>query len=277
MMKEMLHIGELHDVLPPHSQNYLAVTNCGIQPLQKVTYRVIRKNGRKDYHILYVESGICRVYYEGEYRDLSRGEYVIYLPGQAQEYALPPVPPTVTCFVHFHGTAAANALSDSSLSGGFGVTQNRDKAEQLFRKLAHANHPASGMSETRKNGLLLAIMSALSPTEGNTNLPESIRNAVHFLHKNYTKPADIAALARISNLSPSRFHAVFKSKIGVSPHQYLLRLRIERAKEMLVSDKNSVADVASAIGFEDAFYFSRIFKKHTGVTPLAFRKMQDAE
>ena len=277
MPKELLYLGDIYDVIPPQSRNYLAVTNCGIQPLKDVTYRVLRKKGRQDFHIVYVESGDCTVYYEGEYRVLHRGEYVIYLPGQMQEYALPPDPPTVTCFVHFHGTAAANALSDSSLTGGFGVTQNKDKAEQLFRKLAHANHPASGMSETRKNGLLLAILSALSPAEGNTDFPEGIRSAVHFLHQNYTKPADIAALARISNLSPSRFHAVFKSNIGVSPHQYLLHLRIERAKEMLVSDKNSVTDVANAVGFEDAFYFSRLFKKHTGMTPLAFRKKQDTE
>ena len=298
MSKEIFYVPEAPYKM---TQKYLCVTHCGVQhftdvPFRSVgknlqldislipekdiyiqfypatPYRVIRKNGRKDYHILYVESGESQIYYEGEVRLLHEGEFVVYTPEQAQDYMHGMMPETVICYVHFHGTAVSQIFADSNLSGGFYKTDNKTKAQKLFRKLAHAIHPASGVPECEKNSLLLAILSALSRAESNVHVPEVIRAAVYHLQMNYMFRVDIAQLSEICNLSSSRFREVFKQYVGVPPHQYLLSLRIEHAKELLETTNLSVAAVSVHVGIEDAYYFCRVFKKTTGMTPLAYRK-----
>jgi transcriptional regulator GlxA family with amidase domain len=68
---------------------------------------------------------------------------------------------------------------------------------------------------------------------------------------------------------------LFQKIINLSPKEYLLQIRINHAKKLLVSQKHlRVVAVANESGFRDAAYFSRVFKRKTGVTPLNFRKWQ---
>ncbi len=272
MQQEELHIGELHDKPFPETQNYLMVNTCGAQRLGGKAYRVIREKGRKDFHILYAESGSCCVYYEGAYRELFKGQYVLYAPHQRQEYSFPEHTSSVTYWVHFHGTHARNILKDCNLKSGIHTAHAPHEAEKAFRRLAHALHPASDTGENKKNGLLLSLLCALAEPDDCVNVPETVQTAVHYLQTNFTEHIETTTLASMCNLSSDRFLHVFKAHIGTSPHQYLLMLRIERAKELLLSRELSVSDVASMVGFEDAFYFSRIFKKITGFSPRDFRK-----
>ena len=133
MPRESLHIGELHDKPFGETQNYLAVNSCGAQRIVKTSYRVIRENGRKDFHILYVESGSCCVFYEGECREIFKGQYVLYIPDQKQEYSFSAETSSVTYWVHFHGTHAQNILADCDLKGGINTAQNPHEAEKTFR------------------------------------------------------------------------------------------------------------------------------------------------
>ncbi|MBQ4087769.1 MAG: helix-turn-helix transcriptional regulator [Clostridia bacterium] len=277
MQKEMLHIGEIHDHPIPEERSFLSVNGCGAGRYNGSPYRVIREKGRKDFHILLSESGFITVYYEGRYERLLPGQFILYYPGQRQEYSFSSETPSVNSWVHFHGTSALSILSDCGLSGGIHTVQNKAKAEQKFEKLAQAHHPTSGATETQKSSILLSLLCTLSDKKSTAPRPEAVQNAVRFLHANYTAPIEIAELARMNNLSPSRFQHVFKQYVGTSPHHYLLSLKIEHAKELLTSDVQSVSAVASIVGFEDAYYFSRIFKKFTGITPGAYRKSQNAE
>ncbi|WP_420911246.1 helix-turn-helix domain-containing protein [Priestia aryabhattai] len=79
-------------------------------------------------------------------------------------------------------------------------------------------------------------------------------------------------LTRISNLSPSHFINSFKQTLGVTPHQYLLKIRIERAKEKLQSSSLPLSEIAYELGFTDQSHFSRHFKKITGIPPLKWKQ-----
>ncbi|AZN43908.1 helix-turn-helix transcriptional regulator [Paenibacillus albus] len=74
-------------------------------------------------------------------------------------------------------------------------------------------------------------------------------------------------LAERYNLSSGFFAVQFRKQIGVSPIDYLLRFRIRRATELLLTKRYSVRDAAKAVGYSDPYYFSRMFKKHIGVAP----------
>ncbi|MCT4643670.1 MAG: helix-turn-helix transcriptional regulator, partial [Carboxylicivirga sp.] len=73
------------------------------------------------------------------------------------------------------------------------------------------------------------------------------------------------------NISYSLFRTEFKKYTGVSPGQYLLQLKIQMAKNLLSNSQLSVKEVSFKSGFESPYYFSRVFKKHTGHTPTEFK------
>lgn len=84
-------------------------------------------------------------------------------------------------------------------------------------------------------------------------------------------PWDVAALARVADLSPSRFTAVFRDQMGQTPMRYLKAVRIERARQLLADPQLTVAAIAAACGYPDPYHFSRVFRVELGRSPRAWR------
>jgi len=88
-------------------------------------------------------------------------------------------------------------------------------------------------------------------------------------------PAEIlsvAALASEAGYSPDHFSRVFLNVTGLRPQDYLIKARIDRARQLLAESDLSVGEIALRVGFADIFYFSRLFRQRTGQPPSAFRK-----
>lgn len=97
---------------------------------------------------------------------------------------------------------------------------------------------------------------------------------VEFLRDNFSDEITRDTLARRFHLSSGHLAVIFKEYTGESPMGYLLRLRMQRASELLAVTSLPVAEIAQAVGHGDAAYFSRIFKQQAGVSPLQYRKEQ---
>jgi AraC family transcriptional regulator len=80
----------------------------------------------------------------------------------------------------------------------------------------------------------------------------------------------LCELAQLVQLSPHYFSQLFKQSTGFSPHQYILRCRIDRGKQLLRQGGLSIAGVAKSVGFVDQSHFHRHFKRLEGITPQAF-------
>lgn len=93
-----------------------------------------------------------------------------------------------------------------------------------------------------------------------------VRRAIDFMQENLEARVSIADVARAVALNPTYFGIVFAEQMGRNPVEYLINLRIERAKYYLAHTNMSVMDVCVALGY-DPSYFSRLFKRHTGYTP----------
>ncbi len=101
----------------------------------------------------------------------------------------------------------------------------------------------------------------------------NILKVVEHLHKNYNQDFTNNELLEIANLSPSYFIRLFKKETGKTPQQYLVELKIEKAKELLSFSNYTVTEICFLCGFSEHSHFSKVFKKLTGLTPLNYRKL----
>ncbi len=117
----------------------------------------------------------------------------------------------------------------------------------------------------------------LSKVDGETRvLPQPtsqlVKQSLAFLHQNYTRPITRKEIARVVGVSENYLSAIFRQEITISPWDYLNRFRIHKAKELLMQTQDTVTHIASQVGFNDAAYFSRVFHKLTGQSPLEYRQ-----
>lgn len=104
-----------------------------------------------------------------------------------------------------------------------------------------------------------------------------VRQAVAYLHQRFHHPISRRQVAEAAGMSEDYLSRVFHRELGLSPWLYLNRLRIQQAKERLRNSNDSVQLVARRVGFRDRAYFSRTFRKLTGVSPQAFREGTPAD
>jgi Response regulator containing CheY-like receiver domain and AraC-type DNA-binding domain len=98
-----------------------------------------------------------------------------------------------------------------------------------------------------------------------------IRLAKRYIFENYDKLITLESISRIVNLNPVYFSVLFKKEVGISFVEYLNQYRIGIAKKILKDVKYNINQIASLSGYQDTRYFSKIFKKYTGITPTEYR------
>lgn len=111
------------------------------------------------------------------------------------------------------------------------------------------------------------------PTQANQMVSLSkykLNRVLDFIHTHLDQNLALSELAAIAQVSPNYFAAQFKCATGMPPHQYLILQRIERAKDLLIREKLSIADVATQLGFAHQSHFTKHFKRVMGVTPRQF-------
>ncbi|MCI8549658.1 MAG: AraC family transcriptional regulator [Lachnospiraceae bacterium] len=107
------------------------------------------------------------------------------------------------------------------------------------------------------------------------HLPEKnhdlAKKAVLYIARNFSTPITLEDAAAHIHLSPAYFSTFFKQATGSSFKEYLNKIRIKESKRLLANSDYSIIDIAVAVGFSDQSYFSRVFKKYTGLTPKQYR------
>ncbi len=98
-----------------------------------------------------------------------------------------------------------------------------------------------------------------------------LRPAIDFINENLDQDLKLAEIAAVVNMSQFYFARMFKQLIGISPHQYVVQRRMERAQQLLTKSQLSVAEVALRVGFSNQSHFTVQFRKATGTTPKGYR------
>ncbi len=103
-------------------------------------------------------------------------------------------------------------------------------------------------------------------------LPErQVLQVLEYINEHLNQDIKLADLAQLLDISQFHFSYLFKQAIGTSPYQYLLRQRIERAKQLLKQTERSIMDIALECGFNSHSHLSNQFRQFTGITPKAYR------
>lgn len=98
-----------------------------------------------------------------------------------------------------------------------------------------------------------------------------LRQVMAFIADNYETDLSLAELARVGGMSTFHFAREFKRTTGTTPHQYLIKFRIERAKALLAESEMPLVEVSSRSGFSHQSHFTRLFRRVTGTTPQSYR------
>jgi two-component system, response regulator YesN len=121
------------------------------------------------------------------------------------------------------------------------------------------------------------LFDLLANTDIDRNSQESlVKEVENFIRQNYTNQISLQSIAKRFGFTLPYLSSIFKKQKGISPMKFIINLRIERAKELLISDRNlTLKDISLLTGYEDPFYLSRAFKSVTNMSPSEFKRHQN--
>ncbi len=261
------------------SKKYMYVNACG--RLSRCAYRIIRGEGRLDYHIVYVISGDWEAVYDNKKYSLKPGNFVFYYPNQPQNYAFFPYNEGCEVFwIHFSGSAVHEILNAINLEPGVYQCGKSEKITSIFSELVHEHNLNEPFSQSAQSALTIYLLTAFSRHV--TNTLNSKHNDIHTadldinrvimeMNENYTNEYNPEYYANICGMSISGFYHKFKRVIGVSPKKYFIKLKMEYTKELISFTNLSIKEIAAKFGYENPMYFSYVFKQATGLSPSEYR------
>jgi AraC-like DNA-binding protein len=141
--------------------------------------------------------------------------------------------------------------------------------------------PVRSRRELLEVGRLLAVLAGYAAEAGGALLlqrlaraarTEPVRRAMELAEKRSAEPLSVADAAREVYLSPSRFAHVFSAEAGMSFHQYLACMRVEKAKGLLAHSSLNIGEIAARTGFCNQNYFAAVFRERTGLAPGEYRR-----
>lgn len=112
---------------------------------------------------------------------------------------------------------------------------------------------------------------SISLIENKSDTPLS--NAIAFAEQHLDQSVTVREMAQIAGYHPSHFTKLFQQRLGVTPVQFIIRKKTERAIDLLTDTILPVSTIAESLGFANQFYFSSFFKKQTGMTPSEYRSV----
>ncbi|HAA32068.1 MAG TPA: AraC family transcriptional regulator [Cyanobacteria bacterium UBA8553] len=98
-----------------------------------------------------------------------------------------------------------------------------------------------------------------------------LQQVLNYIHTHIDRELSLAEVAEVINISPTYFASLFKQAIGIAPHQYVIKQRVERAKMMLSKTDLAIAEIALRVGFSSQSHLTQQFKRLTGMTPKQVR------
>ena len=211
--------------------------------------------------------------------ELEEGQGFLICPGQVNTYCADRHDPWKYTWLEFDGLRAEEFLDAAGLGPSQPVYRPKSAAQALpvrEEMLYIADH--SSASTLCLIGHLCLFLDALIQSSStrrelrSTRLQDFyIQEAVTFMEHNYQRELTVEEIADVCKLNRSYFSKLFRDTMGCPPQEFLIRLRLSRAAELMKTTKSSVGAISAACGYPNQLHFSRAFKKRYGLCPREWR------
>jgi AraC-like DNA-binding protein len=127
---------------------------------------------------------------------------------------------------------------------------------------------------SRENSVIgiAGVMYRIDTPDEEASQFQELRPVVNYIDEHYTGDLSMAEMAAMAKLSATHFNKRFQTVLRMSPTEYLLSLRVQHARRLLIESSKSISEIAASVGFYDQSHFTKRFRRVTGMTPLAYRK-----
>jgi len=153
---------------------------------------------------------------------------------------------------------------------------NPDYLAELFRKVISCTKSALPSSASTAASAFYQLLAEIDKAHelSHSSFTAGMKDAVDYLHNHYTdSELSLSTLTSIASVSDTHFRCMFMEVYHTTPIQYLIRLRLDYAQNLLASGLYTVEEAAQLSGYPDPQYFSRIFKKYKGYSPSSLKHM----
>lgn len=220
---------------------------------------------REHYLIHYVLQGRGTLYNERGIHKIDTQQIFVIRPGEVTTYEADATDPWFYTWIGFDASPTIAALFNQDVYNAVG-------GESIFRQMLNSKRQVGRefFLCSKIFELITLLQSQDIAIEESTS--RYVRIAKNFIETNYNKEVKIAQLAENLRLDRSYFSHLFTSHMNVSPQQYLINVRMQKAQTLLEQSDYTISEIAAQVGYQDCATFSRIFKRYTDETPSQYRK-----
>lgn len=256
----------------------LHITDIGFYPKAKFHYRE-RENGSRQNILIYCTDGLGWADINDRKLKIKQGEYIIIPQNVKHKYGADDQHPWSIYWVHFKGedTSLLIDILKGSKDNFFKPVSYSEKRLDLFNNIY--NTLETGYSTDNLvyvnqmiRGFLASFCYPLLYNVPGKNNDNPIEKVIQYMQENTHKQLTLSELSALVHISTSHFSALFKRKTGYPPLEYFIHLKIQKACQYLEFTDMHVKELSYSLGFNDPFYFSRLFSKYMTMPPLEYRK-----
>jgi len=235
-------------------------------------FQLIQERGRPTHGFLYVLDGEADyMLFENEKLIIKKGD-LVYMPKNSKYESKASISECYS-YIIVNMDIIDNSKSDIFFTNDISIILNSNNSyyKNIFKEINNAYIIAGMASSIKCKALVYEMLYHLALDLFKNELAENKYSKIYpgilYLEENYHKDIKIYDLAKVSHLSVSHFRRLFTEYFGISPIEYVNKLRIKKASELLKSGLYTVSETAEETGFANIYYFSRLFKNITGVSP----------
>lgn len=207
------------------------------------------------------------------------GQGFLIYPGQINTYFADEALPWEYMWIEFDGLRVKEAfdLTELSLDSPIYRPRSKELRELMMQEMTYiVHHPKE--APMHLIGHLYLFLDYLTRSATRTTQVHSskmsdyyIKEAINFIEQNFQNNISIEEIAGVCGINRSYFGKIFRNSVGRSPQEFLMNYRMVKARELLKLTSLSIAEVGSAVGYENQLHFSRAFKGVYGVSPREWR------